>query len=130
MAWNQRNGRKIPEKLRRQVFERDNYQCQIRFDERCVGIATQIDHIICWADGGTNSVDNLRAACQPCNAKRGSIQGHLAQGIDVKAKRRPQPNPGLAGSEHCERPEDPWIRLERERTEQRRREREARRSVE
>lgn len=96
MAWkNQHNGRKIIEKIRQEVFERDGWQCQIRYDNRCVGIATQIDHIIGYADGGTDDPSNLRASCAPCNAKRGSIQGHIAQGNQVKAKRPRPTNPGL-----------------------------------
>ncbi|WP_081288711.1 HNH endonuclease [Mycolicibacterium conceptionense] len=129
MAWNQRNGRKIPEKIRQQVFERDGWQCQIRMPERCTGVATQIDHIIGWADGGTNSLDNLRGACRPCNAKRGSEQGHLAQGIEVQAKRRKPPNPGLAHG-HYEPPESPWITIQREREEAKRREWKARQNGE
>lgn len=130
MAWNQRNGRKIPEKIRQRVFERDGWQCQIRMPERCTGVATQIDHILGYAAGGTNDLNNLRAACRACNAKRGSEQGHIAQGIEVKAKRRQPPNPGLAGSPDYQMPESPWITIQRERAEQKRREREARQNDE
>ncbi len=37
----------------------------------CDRPATQIDHVIPLARGGTNYIDNLAPACQPCNASKG-----------------------------------------------------------
>ena len=35
-----------------------------------VAQATQCDHIVSLADGGTNEVRNLRPVCRPCHVKR------------------------------------------------------------
>jgi len=48
------------------VFQRDGYRCQIRL-EGCLGTATEIDHIIRKEWGGSDQMDNLRAACKWCN---------------------------------------------------------------
>lgn len=52
------------------VLERDGYRCQIK-DKRCTGRATEVDHIVPFADGGAlYDPDNLRAACKACNVGR------------------------------------------------------------
>jgi HNH endonuclease/AAA domain len=52
--------------LTRAVLERDGYRCVY-----CGGPATTADHIVPRSAGGTDSMDNLRAACRPCNSSRG-----------------------------------------------------------
>jgi 5-methylcytosine-specific restriction endonuclease McrA len=47
------------------VFARYGRVCHV-----CGGIATDIDHIIPIAAGGTNSLENLRPACARCNRGR------------------------------------------------------------
>jgi 5-methylcytosine-specific restriction endonuclease McrA len=37
---------------------------------RCGGFATDIDHVVAIADGGTDSLANLRPACARCNRGR------------------------------------------------------------
>lgn len=57
--------------LRALILERDGYVCQIRA-ERCQHTATQVDHITSVVEGGAFWDErNLRAACQPCNGRRG-----------------------------------------------------------
>lgn len=57
-------------KIRRQVLERDHYQCQIQ-GPRCTHVATDVDHIISWLEGGAPfDPANLRAACPTCNRGR------------------------------------------------------------
>jgi hypothetical protein len=52
---------------RRKVMTRDSYRCHW-----CNGIADTVDHLVPYAEGGTNDMDNLVAACGPCNfAHRG-----------------------------------------------------------
>lgn len=50
---------------RLQALKRDRYICQL-----CGGPATQADHIVQVALGGTHDVSNLRAVCAPCNQAR------------------------------------------------------------
>ena len=58
--------------LRKHVLERDGYQCQLRLDDRCTHIATQVDHKIEPSKGGQFFDEwNCRASCGHCNvAKR------------------------------------------------------------
>lgn len=51
---------------RRRVLERDNYVCAY-----CGGHATTVDHVVSVANGGTDDLDNLVAACWPCNRRKG-----------------------------------------------------------
>lgn len=52
------------------VLERDNFRCRYcgasADDEALV-----LDHVVSVADGGSSDMDNLVAACQPCNAGKG-----------------------------------------------------------
>lgn len=59
-------------KVRLVVLERDGWHCQIG-GPRCLGVATEVDHIVPVEDGG-HRLDpaNLRAACRPCNAAGGA----------------------------------------------------------
>lgn len=50
------------------VLQRDNYRCQIR-GPRCTGHATHVDHVL--GRGLSESLADLRAACEPCNLERG-----------------------------------------------------------
>ena len=59
------------EKRRLRVLLRDNYECQIR-GPQCEGTANTVDHIHPKAWGGTEDESNLRAACWPCNQRKGA----------------------------------------------------------
>ena len=53
-------------RLSREILERDQYVCWY-----CGGVATETDHVVAKANGGTDDPENLVAACKPCNvAKR------------------------------------------------------------
>jgi 5-methylcytosine-specific restriction enzyme A len=82
-------------RLRWQVLERDGHQCQIQIEGRCIGRATEVDHV---EDRDDHS--RLRAACQPCHAHRSAQQGGQAAGKARAArlgarKRPPERHPGL-----------------------------------
>ena len=51
------------------VLRRDGYQCQLR-GTRCTGKATMVDHWIPRSRGGSDSLNNLRASCKPCNTQK------------------------------------------------------------
>jgi len=57
--------------LAKRVLKRDQFICHW-----CGGLATTADHVVAKADGGTDAMDNLVAACKPCNDSRG---GHTSQ---------------------------------------------------
>ena len=65
--------------IRRQVLERDGYQCQLRYAVICIGRASQVDHIVQPEAGGSNALDNLRAVCVRCHRRRTGRQGALAK---------------------------------------------------
>jgi len=58
----------IPERLRWQVFERDNFTCQ-----KCgTHQRLTVDHIHPEVLGGDLNIDNLQTLCRPCNSKKGA----------------------------------------------------------
>lgn len=63
--------RPIPQYLRRQVFERDNYTC--RYCGRAVS-RPHCDHVYPESRGGATELGNLVTSCRKCNmAKRASV---------------------------------------------------------
>lgn len=64
-----RHGRlPIPIAVRRAVLSRDGKICQLCGKQ--VGNQLHLDHVIPYALGGADSVDNLRVTCAPCNLGR------------------------------------------------------------
>lgn len=54
-------------KLRIQVLERDDYLCvQCKANGRLTP-ATDVDHIVNKASGGTDDIDNLQSLCKSCH---------------------------------------------------------------
>jgi 5-methylcytosine-specific restriction protein A len=72
----------------RRVLARDGYQCQLRYPDICIGRATQVDHIVQPEAGGTNALENLRAVCRRCHARRTGRQGALAKQRRAAQRRR------------------------------------------
>lgn len=62
----------IGRKLRFEVFKRDRFVCQY-CGATPLKSPLQVDHIIPVAMGGTNHIDNLVTACQPCNAGKAAV---------------------------------------------------------
>ena len=60
------------------VLKRDNYTCFY-----CNGEATQVDHVVARANGGTHDMENLVACCRPCNIRKGSRS--IASFLEVKS---------------------------------------------
>lgn len=61
----------MSKKLRFEVFKRDSFECQY-CGATPPGVVLHVDHVRPVADGGTNDVDNLVTACQPCNSGKGA----------------------------------------------------------
>jgi 5-methylcytosine-specific restriction protein A len=56
------------------VLKRDRYRCQVQ-GQGCDGRGVEADHIVSVAEGGDNSLENLRAICVPCHRRRTGQQG-------------------------------------------------------
>jgi hypothetical protein len=60
----------IPEQLRNEIFERDNYKCtKCQSDKEL-----QLDHIIPFSKGGKTEKSNLQTLCKTCNLKKGNSE--------------------------------------------------------
>ena len=60
----------ISEELRKQVFERDNFECQLKL-EGCTHKAECCDHFFIPSSmGGLSTLENLKASCNHCNQKK------------------------------------------------------------
>lgn len=56
----------VPRSMRARVFERDGFACR-----SCGAIEPlSIDHVLPWALGGTNDIDNLQTLCVSCNSRK------------------------------------------------------------
>ena len=79
---------------RRRVLERDNYQCQLRYPNRCTGTATEADHIIEVTDGGAaEDPANGQAVCEPCHAHKTAL--HANKKRWSHNTKYTEPHPGL-----------------------------------
>lgn len=67
---------------RRAVFLRDGGICQY-----CNAAAESIDHVVPRSRGGTNTWDNVVAACRPCNSKK---RDRLLEETSFVLKARPR----------------------------------------
>ncbi len=58
------------EQLKRVVIKRDKGLCQMCLRNGVVTQATQVDHKIAKANGGTDKLTNLECICTPCHDKK------------------------------------------------------------
>lgn len=66
------------EKLREHILKRDRHLCQpcLRMEPRRITAATEVDHVLAKAKGGTDADGNLQSICNPCHrAKSLADQG-------------------------------------------------------
>ena len=57
-------------KLREAVFKRDKGLCVPCKRENRITVATEVDHIIEKADGGTDDLGNLQSICKLCHTAK------------------------------------------------------------
>jgi 5-methylcytosine-specific restriction endonuclease McrA len=56
---------------RAQIYMRDQYRCQYCGEHKSAALLT-LDHILPRAQGGTSTPENLVAACEKCNGRKGN----------------------------------------------------------
>lgn len=58
----------IPDSIRWQVWERDNFTCQVCGSRKRL----EVDHIYPESKGGTLDLANLQTLCNKCNSRKGA----------------------------------------------------------
>ncbi len=66
-------GKYIPAKMRKAVYERDQYACYLCGKKQSDGAVLNLDHFLPRAIGGTNEFDNLFTSCRECNNRKGAV---------------------------------------------------------
>lgn len=61
----------LSKRVRFEVFKRDDFQCRY-CGARAPEVLLHVDHVLPVVEGGTNSLDNLVAACDQCNLGKGA----------------------------------------------------------
>lgn len=56
-----------PRWLKDEIYKRCNRQCELKLQNICQEVATQIHHKIEVKDGGQNTLENLLAVCFACH---------------------------------------------------------------
>lgn len=101
MTWDQgkdRTGTSWWKTTRARILRRDQHRCTWTDDgNRCIAPATDVDHIINEAAGGTDDDDNLRSLCPRHHRAKTAAEGVLARQATPR-KRKPEPHPGLRTS--------------------------------
>lgn len=85
---------KVPPVNRREIMRRDNHTCQYCGSRKQL----TLDHVIPRSKGGTNTWDNVVAACSPCNARKGDRTPHDA-GLKLARQPKPPMHPTVAFAE-------------------------------
>lgn len=83
VAHHERRGWKIPAVNRREVLRRDKHCCQYCGSTKSL----TIDHVIPRSRGGKHTWDNVVAACESCNSRKGNRTPEEAQ---MKLRHQPK----------------------------------------
>lgn len=73
--------------LRKKVLTRDGQRCYL-----CGAHATQVDHVVNVAAGGSHDPDNLAAICEGCHRIKSSTEQRKA--TTKRPARTPETHPG------------------------------------
>jgi 5-methylcytosine-specific restriction protein A len=73
-------------KLRAQVMRRDKGICQLCLASGRVTPASDCDHVIPKAKGGTDDLGNLQMLCSPCHAAKTQLEAAAGQGRKIKVQ--------------------------------------------
>jgi 5-methylcytosine-specific restriction endonuclease McrA len=86
--------RSFPKATREKILRRAHYTCQLNY-AGCLRRATQADHIVPRAEGGTDHDSNGQATCAACHNTK--TRNEQARGrARTPARQRPtEPHPGL-----------------------------------
>lgn len=87
------NRRSFPTATRDFIMKRDGWTCQIQ-GPTCKGKATQADHRINHAEGGSDDASNGQATCGPCHDAK--TRQERLRGMQKRSRRRPgMQHPGM-----------------------------------
>lgn len=97
--------------IRERVLVRDGYWCRLRYPDICVGLASQVDHIVQPESGDGSDLENLRACM--CG---------VMPGVPADRGRSPSSAEPLSGSIPgevlgCDRGNPEWLRSDQMRLE-------------
>lgn len=76
------------------VMKRDGYVCQPCKQQNRVTLATEVDHVIPQAEGGTDDESNLQAICETCHKAKTAAEA--ARGVGRKSA-HPSSDTGRSG---------------------------------
>lgn len=77
---------------RRAVLQRDGHTCRLRLAGVCIGLATEVDHIVNVPD---HELPNLQAVCTPCHERKTAAEAAAGRRAAAGAARRvTPPSPG------------------------------------
>ncbi|MFM9270937.1 HNH endonuclease signature motif containing protein [Halomonas elongata] len=88
VGWNQRRqgksgrGGRPWRRKRERVLRRDSGLCQPCWRAGLVTPATEVDHVVNVADGGSDADDNLEAICGPCHKAKTQEEARRARNDD------------------------------------------------
>lgn len=68
------------QKRRAEVLQRDNHLCQVCLAKGYFTPATEVDHVINKASGGTDDIENLQAICHVCHKSKTQTESHGGRG--------------------------------------------------
>ncbi|MGL4265185.1 MAG: HNH endonuclease [Afipia sp.] len=87
----------LSKKLRFEVFKRDGFVCQY-CGAHPPAVILHVDHIHPVAEGGSNDIDNLITACEPCNLGKGAgLLSDAPQSLKGKAEELAEKEAQLQG---------------------------------
>jgi 5-methylcytosine-specific restriction protein A len=87
------NRRSFPTAVRQQIMDRDGWLCQINGPTGSVQ-ATQADHRVPHAEGGSDDITNGQAVCSNCHDAKTQQERQRGQAKRSR-KRNPMRHPGM-----------------------------------